>query len=87
MNETTLSDFEAWAVRFEGYDLEKTSAMRTENPYAASSFGKLSAGRMSTPSNSRTVLLYSVLFNRRAVTRPGSGLAFRSCRANSFSKN
>ena len=28
---------------------------------------------MSTPSRSRTVLLYSVRFRRRAVTRPGSG--------------
>ena len=41
MNDATLSDFEEWAVQFgDGYDLEKTSAMRTENPYTASSTWK-----------------------------------------------
>ena len=35
--------------------------------------GKSSAGRRLTPSRSRTVLLYSVRFRRRKVTRPGSG--------------
>ena len=35
-------------------------------------------GVRSTPSRSRTVLLYSVRFSRRVVTRPGSGAAVRS---------
>ena len=32
-NEKTLKNFESWAVEL-GYNLEKTAAMRTENPYA-----------------------------------------------------
>src|SRR6266478_3403550 len=52
-------------------------------PWAAVSAGKLSAGRMSMPSRSRIVLLYSARLSRRAVTCPASGLTMRSCRANS----
>src|SRR5437667_5776232 len=54
-------------------------------PKAGVSAGKLSAGRRSTPSRSRRVLLYSARLSRRAVTRPASGFATRSCRANSDS--
>ena len=43
-------------------------------PKAAVSAGKLSAGRMSTPSRSRMVLLYSARLSRRAATRPASGV-------------
>ena len=39
----------------------------------------------STPSRSRIVLLYSVRFSRRAVTRPGSGGVVRSMRSSSRS--
>ncbi len=42
-------------------------------PYPMSSAGKSSAGLKSTPVRSLTVLAYSNLFRRRAVTRPGSG--------------
>ncbi len=61
---------------------DSTSAMLSK-PYPASSCGKSSAGRMSTPSSSLMVLLYSVRFRRRAVTRPGSGGVAASIRSSS----
>ena len=61
---------------------DSTSAMLSK-PYPASSCGKSSAGRTSTPSSSLIVLLYSVRLRRRAVTRPGSGGVAASIRSSS----
>ena len=60
--------------------------------YVVESFPKSSVGnsssaaRKSTPRMSRTVFEYSVRFNRRTVTRPGSGFASRSALSNSPSR-
>lgn len=41
MNEQTLRDFEKWARQFDSaYDLSKTAATRTENPYSSSATWK-----------------------------------------------
>ena len=56
-------------------------------PSPESSVGKFWSARKSTASRSRIVLVYSARFNRRAVTRPGSGFIAASARVNSFSSN
>ena len=66
----TLSDAARYFSMSSG-DIESTSPMLS-NPYPTSSEGKSSAGRMVTPSKSRTVLLYSSRFSLRRVTLPGS---------------
>jgi len=62
-------------------DIVSTSPMLSK-PWPMSSEGKSSVGSKSTPTRSRIVLRYSVRFNRRIVTRPGSGLASRAARSN-----
>ena len=56
-------------------EMLSTSAMLSK-PSPESSVGKSCVARKSTASRSRIVLLYSLRFRRRAVTRPGSGLTF-----------
>jgi len=42
MNENTLKDFEEWSAQWPtAYDLSKTPAMPTENPYATSETWKV----------------------------------------------
>ena len=57
------------------------------NPSPESSVGKFLSARNSMASRSRIVFVYSALFKRLAVTRPGSGFIAASARANSFSRN
>ena len=57
------------------------------NPSPESSVGKFLSARNSIASRSRIVFVYSALFKRRALTRPGSGFMLASARANSDSRN
>src|SRR6476660_4475793 len=51
------------------------------NPSPESSVGKFLSARNSIASRSRIVFVYSALFKRRALRRPGSGFILASARA------
>ncbi len=63
-------------------EMVRTSPMLSK-PWPESSVGKSRCAAKSTPNRSRMVFAYSARLRRLAVTRPGSGLTFRSARSNS----